>query len=123
MNATVKAGTITHLAYHLHVASGAVTVPAGAFPAGTTVSIFPVKDRAALVSKMPPGQSYLISFAVSWVAPNGTSPAANPPVTLTITDPEIKVGDAIYALTSKGLQSSRGGDQRRRSYRQLRQRP
>jgi Putative Ig domain len=105
VNATVKAGTITHLAYHLHVASGAVTVPAGALPAGTTVSIFPVKDPAALVSKMPSGQSYLISFAVSWVAPDGTSPTAKPAVSLTITDPAIKVGDAIYALTSKGLKA------------------
>jgi Putative Ig domain len=105
VNATVKAGTITHLAYHLHVASGAVTVPAGALPVGTTVSIFPVKDPAALANKMPPSQSYLISFAVSWVAPNGTSPTAKPPVTLTITDPAIKVGDAIYELTSKGLKA------------------
>jgi Putative Ig domain len=105
VNATVKAGASTHLVYHLHVASGAVTVPAGALPAGTTVSVFPVKDPAALVSKMPPGQSYLISFAVSWVAPNGTSPTAKPPVTLTITDPAIKVGDAIYELTSKGLKA------------------
>ena len=103
VNGTVVARTITHLVYHLRSASGALSVPSGALPPGTTASIFPVKDPAALVRKVPAGQSYLISFAVSWVAPNGTSPTAKPPLTMTITDSSIRVGDAIFALTSTGL--------------------
>ena len=105
VNATVVAGTTTHLAYQLRISSGVISVPPGALPTGTVVSIYPAKDPAALMSKLPAGQSYLISFAVSWVAPNGTSPTAKPPLTMTVTDPSIKAGDTIYALTSSGLKA------------------
>jgi hypothetical protein len=43
------------------------------------------------------------SFAISWQAPNGTSPSALTPITMTITDPSITAGETIYQLTSKGL--------------------
>jgi hypothetical protein len=79
-----------------------VSVPAGALPVGTTLGISLVTNPAALDAKLPPGQSYLVSFAVSWVAPNGTVPAATTPITMTITDPSIKAGDTIYILTASG---------------------
>jgi hypothetical protein len=82
-----------------------LSVPAGALPAGTTLSIAAVKDASALKSEVPAGQSYLTSFAVSWVTPDGTSPVASKPITMTITDPAIKAGDTIYALTSTGIRA------------------
>ena len=57
------------------------------------------------MSEVPAGQSYLTSFAVSWAATDGTSPKASQPITMTITDPAIKAGDTIYALTSTGVRA------------------
>jgi hypothetical protein len=83
----------------------AITVPAGALPSGTTVSVFPVTNTAPLVAQVPAGSSYVLSFAVNWEAPDGTSPAATAPITITITDPGIVAGDTIYELTSAGLEA------------------
>ena len=83
--------------------SASVSVPAGALPDGTTVSVYPITNTAPLVAQVPPGNSYVLSFAVSWQAPDGTSPAATAAITLTITDPSIKAGNSIYELTSTGL--------------------
>jgi hypothetical protein len=52
---------------------------------------------------VPAGSSYVLSFAVTWETPNGTAPAASTPITMTITDPSIVIGDTIYELTSTGL--------------------
>jgi len=84
-------------------ASVVLTVPANALPAGTIVSVYPVANTAALASEVPSGQSYVVSFAVSWQAPDGTTPTSTAPITMTITDPNIIAGDTIYELTSHGL--------------------
>ena len=84
-------------------ASETITVPAGALPSGTTVSVYPVTNTAPLVAQVPTGSSYVLSFAVTWEAPNGTSPTATTPITMTITDPSIVAGDTIYEVTSAGL--------------------
>jgi hypothetical protein len=102
--ATVATGP-TALAGTAGNANAHLSVPAGALPAGTVLSIDVVKDASALKRQVPPGQSYLISFAVSWVAPDGTSPVASKPVTMTIVDPAIMAGDTIYALTSTGIRA------------------
>lgn len=86
-------------------ARASIYVPAGALPTGTTVSVFPVVNSAALVASVPRSQSYVVSFAVSWLAPNGTTPAASAPITMTIVDPSIQAGDTIYVLTAKGLRA------------------
>jgi hypothetical protein len=49
----------------------------------------------ALAASVPTGQSYVISFAVSWQAANETSPTASAPITMTITDPAILAGDTV----------------------------
>ncbi|HEY3921886.1 MAG TPA: hypothetical protein VGL76_07205 [Gaiellaceae bacterium] len=79
-----------------------VFVPAGALPAGTTVSVYPTSGMPA-VSKMPSGQGYVVSFAVTWQAPDGSVPNASAAISLTITDPAIGAGDRIYEVTSSGL--------------------
>jgi hypothetical protein len=78
-------------------------VPQCALPSGTTVSAYPVINTAPLVAQVPAGSSYVLSFAVTWEAPNGTSPTATAPITMTITDLSIVAGDTIYELTSTGL--------------------
>jgi alpha-tubulin suppressor-like RCC1 family protein len=84
-------------------ASETITVPQCALPSGTTVSAYQVINTVPLVAQVPAGSSYVLSFAVTWEAPNGTSPTATAPITMTITDPNIKAGDIIYELTSTGL--------------------
>ncbi|MDH2903651.1 MAG: hypothetical protein PXZ08_06850 [Actinomycetota bacterium] len=59
-------------------------------------------DDTALTEQIPVSQSYVISFAVTWATSSGTSPSAATPITMTIVDPSIKVGDAVYMLTSAG---------------------
>jgi hypothetical protein len=67
------------------------------------LSVYPVVNKTALASQVTAGQSYVASFAVSWQAPNGTTPPASSPITMTITDPSITAGETIYLLTSGGL--------------------
>jgi hypothetical protein len=86
-------------------ASAAVTVPAGALPSGTTVSVYPVIDAAPLVAEVPAGQSYVVSLVVAWQAPDGTSPVAAAPITMSVSDPGIKAGDTIYEVTTAGLEA------------------
>ena len=83
-------------------ASVSVTVPAGAMPTGTTVSIYPVSNPSLVQPLIPSANSYLTSFAVTWENPGGTSFPAITPVSMTITGPNIKAGDWIYELSSTG---------------------
>jgi hypothetical protein len=85
-------------------AAVSVSVPAGALPAGTEVALAPVAHPAALISQVPAGQSYVVSLAVSWLVPDGTSAVASAPITMNIVDASIRAGDTIYILTSHGLQ-------------------
>ncbi|MGA2970473.1 MAG: hypothetical protein ABSE75_11780, partial [Acidimicrobiales bacterium] len=83
--------------------STTVTVPAGALPSGTVVSVYPIIDTSSLAPMVPSGQSYVIAFAVSWQTTGDTSPAATTPLTMTISDASIVAGDTIYELSSTGL--------------------
>jgi hypothetical protein len=84
-------------------ASFTITVPAGALPSGATVSAYPIANLKALSADVPTGESYVVALAVSWATSSGTSPESSSPITMTITDPHINVGDTIYELTSTGL--------------------
>jgi hypothetical protein len=52
---------------------------------------------------VPSKLTYLLSIAVTWETPDGTSPDSRIPITAVIDDPTIKVGDVIYELTSSGV--------------------
>jgi hypothetical protein len=69
------------------------------------VNISPVVNSTALASEIPAGQAYVVAFSVSWTTPDGTSPAASEPITMTIVDPSIKAGDTIYLLAASGLRA------------------
>lgn len=84
-------------------ASASINIPAGSLPANTTVSVYPVTNTAPLQSVLPSNNSYVVAFAVSWQSPDGTSPAAKSTIKMTVKDPGIRAGDAIYELTSTGL--------------------
>ncbi|MGH9305591.1 MAG: choice-of-anchor Q domain-containing protein [Acidimicrobiales bacterium] len=83
--------------------SATLTVPPGAFPNGTTLSIYLVANPGPIEAQTGSGNSYVISFAVSWQAPDGSSPIATTPLTLTIADSSIKAGDSVDEETSSGL--------------------
>jgi hypothetical protein len=84
-------------------ATSSIVIPAGALPAGTVVSAYPITNTAPLVAQVPAGQSYVVSLAVTWEALDGSSPTATAPITLTITDAGIVAGDTVYEVTSSGL--------------------
>jgi hypothetical protein len=52
------------------------------------------------------GQTYVDSFAVSWVTPNGSTLDAVSPITMTITDPTIVTGDTVYLYDSSGTSAA-----------------
>jgi hypothetical protein len=107
-SATTQSGATTTVASSAGVGvTATVAVPAGALPAGTVVSVYPVVNSAALTTALnsngQAGQAFVLSFAVVWQTPNGTSPKASVPITMTVSDPGIRPGDTIYALTSRSL--------------------
>jgi len=102
VTATINASSPTTLNQTSGSASATVSIPAGALPSGSVVSIYPITNATTLTSDIRTGQSYVTSFAVSWQAPDGTSPTALAPITITIDDHGIAAGDTVYALTSAG---------------------
>jgi hypothetical protein len=82
---------------------GSVSVPAGALPGGTVLSIYPITDRKPLESDLPTGQSYVQAFDVSWRTPGGAAPASLGRIRATITSPSFSVGETIYQLRSSRL--------------------
>jgi hypothetical protein len=97
LTVTSTSGTITE----------GVVVPTGALPTATIVSVYPITTTSALTALIPSGQSYVTSIAVSWESA-GATPASTAPITLTITDPSIVVGDTIYELNATGTLTSVG---------------
>ena len=102
VSVTASSTTAVSVSQTSGAASATLTIPAGALPANTTVSVYPVTESSSVTSQVPAGQSYVAAIAITWEAPDGTSPAATAPITLKISDPSIKAGDTIYMLTSSG---------------------
>jgi hypothetical protein len=80
-----------------------VSIPAGALPPGTTVTMYPVANTSNLSAQVPAGQSYVVALGVKWETPSGGVPVAVSPITLTVSSPTIVAGDTIYIETSSGL--------------------
>ncbi len=77
-----------------------VTVPSASLPAGTVVNLDLITDTSYAQSLITGSNTYILSLAVSWIAPDETVPAANPGkyVQVKITNPAIKVGDLVYSV-------------------------
>jgi hypothetical protein len=63
--------------------------------------VYPITTTSALVTLIPSGQTYVTSVAVTWES-GATSPTSTSPITLTITDASILIGDTVYQLSSTG---------------------
>jgi uncharacterized repeat protein (TIGR02543 family) len=77
-----------------------VSVPHGSLPSGTFVNIDLITDTTYASSIITGVNNYVISLAVSWIAPDETVPDTNPgtAVSLTLTNANIRAGAQIYAL-------------------------
>ena len=109
VSVTVKATRAAEVTVSSGGAKAIVTVPAGALPAGTIASVFPVTQGAGLALDLPAGQGYIVSFAVSWVAANKSTPVAREPVVMVVQDRTITKGDAIDRVTGSGAGLTRIG--------------
>jgi hypothetical protein len=69
--------------------------------------VYPITITSALIALIPSGQTYVTSVAVSWES-GATSPTSTAPITLTITDASILIGDTVYQLSSTGTLTSVG---------------
>jgi hypothetical protein len=100
---TTSSGATSTISMSTGEINETISVPSGALPDQTAVSLYPVADPAPLENLLPSGQSYVISFSITWLAPDGTSPTSQTPITAVVEDPAIRAGDVIYELTSNGL--------------------
>ena len=100
---TIESGVAPTVVHSIDGAKISVTIPTGALPDGTTVSLYPVADTSPIAKSLPAGKAYLLSFALSWEEGDGSVPVASQPVSVTIVDPGIAVGDVIYEVTSTGI--------------------
>lgn len=113
VSSRVVAAQVTSVAVTSGGSQATLSIPAGALPDGTSVSVYPVTQSAAVSSALPPGSHYVTSFVVSWKAPDGSVPTATHPISMEVRDPSIQAGDAIYqivgsAVTLLGTASSNG---------------
>ncbi len=76
-----------------------VDIPGGAFTTPTTISVYPINTSSLTP---PAGNSYVLSFAVTWENGSGASPNSNVPLTVTIDDQNFTAGGVIYELDSSG---------------------
>ncbi|HEY4938577.1 MAG TPA: hypothetical protein VIJ69_06075, partial [Actinomycetota bacterium] len=111
---TVVAATgVYHAANGLTIGTGqsspnaTLAIPPGVLPEGTIVTIY-AGNASVIAGLLPAGQSYLASFAVSWAAPDGSSPNASSPLSLKISDARIGPRDLLYQTTATGIQPGTG---------------
>ena len=81
--------------------SVAVSIPANALPAGTTIS-FDLVGSFSRAQGVLPGVDYLVSIALSWLTGDETVPdtASDKPISVTISNSTIKAGAVAYAIVN-----------------------
>jgi uncharacterized repeat protein (TIGR02543 family) len=77
-----------------------VTYLTGGLPTGTIINVDLLANSARARSLISTADNFLLSFVVSWLAPDGTVPvtAAGKPITMTIANDLIKKGASAYSL-------------------------
>ena len=77
-----------------------VSVPTGALPNGTTITMNLVTNFTRVQNILTDAHNYVVSLIVSWLAPDGTVPttATGKPISMTISNSSIRIGDAIYLV-------------------------
>jgi len=99
----ISGKSATSLSVSSDGAKAKVTVPRGALPAGTIISVFPVVESAGLALDLLGDQQYLVAFAVSWSGPGGNASVARDKLTLLINDRAIRAGDVVDEVNVSGL--------------------
>jgi uncharacterized repeat protein (TIGR02543 family) len=81
--------------------SVAVSIPANALPAGTTIN-FDLVSSSTRATGILTGVNYLVSIALSWLTGDETVPdtASDKPISVTISNATIKAGAAAYAIVN-----------------------
>lgn len=81
--------------------SVAVSIPANALPAGTTIN-FDLVSSSTRATGVISNINYLVSIALSWLTGDETVPdtASDKPITVTISNASIKAGAAAYAIVN-----------------------
>lgn len=77
-----------------------VLLPGGALPDGTTLDVLLLNDQTWVQNLITGVNDFLVNLVVSWLALDGTVPttAAGKPIVITIDNPNIKAGAAVYQL-------------------------
>ncbi|MGA1784818.1 MAG: beta strand repeat-containing protein, partial [Pontimonas sp.] len=99
-NSTSTDTTISHAPSS---SSARVQIPAGALPAGTVVTVRYFKDTERATDLISDENTYFFSLLVSWLYGSGISAtvpdtAAGKPITVTLTNSNIKAGAMVYQV-------------------------
>jgi len=98
---------ISHGALDFRVSSGgtraALSVPAGALPGGTLVSLFSVLESTGFALDLGEGEHFVSGFAVNWATPSGATPKPLKPLTVRLSGPSVHAGYEVVETTSSGL--------------------
>ena len=105
---TLTANDMVSSSFNGTLGNNAVTVqlPNATLPAGTIVALDLITDTSYAQSLLTGTNTYLLSIAVSWLAPDETVPNTNSgkAVAMTITNPAIKAGALVYSIQSGTVQ-------------------
>jgi hypothetical protein len=94
----------TDLVFHDGATTITVHVPVGALPYGTVVSVMKCDEAALAAAAPPPANTEIVDcYAVEWKAPDGSSPDATSPVTLTVDDAAVKSSDELFQVNGSNL--------------------
>jgi hypothetical protein len=77
-----------------------VTLPNASLPAGTVVALDLITDTTYAQSLLTGTNNYILSIAVSWLAPDETVPNTNngKSISMTITNASIRAGALVYSV-------------------------
>lgn len=80
--------------------SVAITLPSASLPSGTIVALDLITDTSYAQSLLSGTNSYILSIAVSWLAPDETVPNTNAGkyVQMVINNPSIKAGALVFSI-------------------------
>lgn len=79
-----------------------LSIPAGALPNGTAIKTYITNNDSSASSILSGDKQVLLSAVISWLATDETVPDTHPskPIAVTITNPAIKKGSALYILNN-----------------------
>ncbi len=78
--------------------AASVTIPANALPSTTGISINILTDPSTELALITGAGSSPLTVVVSWVSPDGSVPSTTFPISVTLTNTEIKAGAKVYSI-------------------------